>query len=117
MLWTIFCYDDLCDVGAILFVRSSVVSWTRDQLLYRTDVSKLTSNVAGRRSRLSIHEARSSRATPGKRGMVGKRNHNACSFHSYPVVLARRAVHVGSIVRANRRRGRRQLRPAAAACL
>ena len=32
--------------------------------------STLTSNIAWRQSRLAIHEARSNRATPGKRGMM-----------------------------------------------
>jgi hypothetical protein len=49
-------------------------------------------------NRPPIHAARLRRASPSKRGVMGQRNQNARPFHSHPVVRARRAVHVGSIV-------------------
>src|SRR5208282_6028280 len=55
-------------------------------------------------SRFSIHEARSGKATPAKRGMTSQRNHHAYSIHSWVVIRAVCAVDVGSF--GARRRGR-----------
>ncbi len=69
-----------------------------------------------RQSRFSIHEARSGKATLGKRGMTSQRNHRGYSVHWYVVIRAVCAVDVGSF--GARRRGRLDYGGAApASCL